>query len=91
MDANLNGVASLNSLSENIKMEKKSYSTEAKFENIFTPGRYAINIYFVENINSSEYKFGKTLSNYRNLTYFESIGGVLVGTVPVQLNSNWII
>jgi lipopolysaccharide transport system ATP-binding protein len=91
MDANLNGVASLNSLSENIKMEKKSYSTEAKFENVFTPGRYAINIFFLENINSSEYKFGKTLSNYRNLTYFESIGGVLVGTVPVQLNSNWII
>jgi len=91
MDANLNGVASLNSLSENIKMDKKSYSTEVRFENIFTPGRYALNVLFIQNINSNQYSYGKTLSNYRNLTYFESIGGVLVGTVPVQLNSNWII
>lgn len=90
MDANLNGVASLNSLSENIKMDKKNYSTEVRFENVFTPGRYALNIVFTENINSSEYKFGKTLSNYRSLTYFESTGGALVGIVPVQLNSLWI-
>ncbi|WP_345277246.1 ABC transporter ATP-binding protein [Litoribaculum gwangyangense] len=90
MDANLNGVASINSLSQNLKFDKTSYSTEVKFENVFTPGRYAINIYFVENINSHEYKFGKTLSNYRNLCHFESTGGVLVGTVPVQLNSEWI-
>lgn len=90
MDANLNGVASLNSLSENTKLDKKSYSTEVRFENVFTPGRYVINIVFTENINSSEYKFGKTLSNYRSLAYFESTGGALVGTVPVQLNSQWI-
>lgn len=90
MDANLNGVASLNSLNKITKLDKKSYSTEVEFENIFTTGRYAINIFFVESINSREYKFGKTLSNYRNLVYFESIGGALVGTVPVQLNSNWI-
>ncbi|WP_282134430.1 polysaccharide ABC transporter ATP-binding protein [Seonamhaeicola maritimus] len=89
MDANLNGVASLNSLSENTKLYKKSYTTEVRFENVFTPGRYAINIVFTENINSNEYKFGKTLSNYRSLTYFESMGGALVGTVPVQMNSNW--
>jgi lipopolysaccharide transport system ATP-binding protein len=89
MDANLNGVASLNSLTENTKLDKKSYSTEVRFENIFTPGRYAMNIVFTENINSREYKFGKTLSNYRSLTYFESTGGALVGTVPVQMNSNW--
>ena len=91
MDANLNGVASLNSLSENTKLDKKSYSTEVSFENVFTPGRYAINIVFTENLNSSEFKFGKTLTNYRSLTYFESTGGALVGTVPVQLNSQWII
>ncbi|PHR15198.1 MAG: ABC transporter [Aequorivita sp.] len=89
MDANLNGVASLNSLSENTKLDKKSYSAEVSFENFFTPGKYAINIVFTENINSSEYSFGKTLSNYRNLTYFDSTGGALVGTVPIQMNSKW--
>ncbi|MDC8000598.1 ABC transporter ATP-binding protein [Aequorivita todarodis] len=91
MDANLNGVASLNSLNENTKMNKNSYSTEVRFDNVFTPGRYAVNIVFTENINSKKYKFGKTLSNYRSLTYFESIGGALVGTVPVQLNSKWVL
>ncbi|WP_339832750.1 ABC transporter ATP-binding protein [uncultured Altibacter sp.] len=91
MDANLNGVASLNSLSEDITLDQSHYTTEVRFENMFTPGRYSINVVFTENINDTEYKFGKTLTNIRNLTYFESRGGTLVGTVPVQLNSRWIL
>ena len=89
MDANLNGVASINSLNDITELDRKTYTAEVRFENILTPGRYSINIVFAENINTNEYKFGKTLSNYRNLTYFESVGGVLVGTVPVHINSNW--
>ncbi|MCR8666371.1 ABC transporter ATP-binding protein [Aestuariibaculum sp. M13] len=89
MDANLNGVASLSSLQEAISIGKSTSIVEISFKNIFTPGQYSINVNFIENVPSNDYKFGKTLCSVRSLTYFKSTGGVLIGTVPVQIDSNW--
>ncbi|GAB1309300.1 hypothetical protein KH5_19830 [Urechidicola sp. KH5] len=86
MDANFNGVASFNSMESDLNHDNK---VQVTFENVCTNGLYSINISFVEIEFKGEYNFGRTIVNYRNLNSFRSSGGNLVGTVSIQMNSQW--
>ncbi len=90
MDANLNGVAVLNSKNADINYDgNKKGLVHVTFDNFLSPGKYSVNIGFAEDDNSSIYKFGENIVVYRSIVNINVIGGNLLGGIPIHLNSHW--
>lgn len=90
MDANLNGVVCISSKNyPKVKWTKGLNEVDVFFKNCLTPGLYSVNIGFIKNNLTSDYKYGETIMLYRNIISLSVTGGSLIGGIPVQLNSIW--
>ncbi|AOW19496.1 ABC transporter ATP-binding protein [Urechidicola croceus] len=92
VDSNLNGILILTIKPKNIQLnEIKKGKISIDTINRLVPGKYTLNIGFIERLSEEGYKYGENIVIYRNYLTINVINGDLVGSIPVKLHCNWDI